>query len=183
MSNWIMIASKEWLYPILERMHEILIKEKYVHADETTVQVMNEKDLKNTTKSYMSVYGTHKDSKTPIRIFDYRPTRNGANANAFLKGFNGYLISDAYQGYNKVTGVTRCYCWAHLRRYFVEALPTDLKNEEANASKMAIEMIGRLFKIEEEIANKTAEERLKIRKEKSMDLVDEFFAWVENNQN
>ncbi len=108
---------------------------------------------------------------------------SGENADKFLKGFKGYLINDAYQGYNKVEGVTRCYCWAHLRRYFVEALSEDLKSEESSVPQQAIEKIGQLFKIEEEIANKSAEERLRIRKEKSAKLVDEFFAWVEENQN
>jgi len=181
MANWIMIASKEWLNPIVEEMHRILLKEKYLHADETTVQVMKEAGRKNTTKSYMWVYGSYRESKTPIRIFEYRPTRSGENADKFLKGFKGYLISDAYQGYNKVEGVTRCYCWAHLRRYFVDAMPEDVK--ETTAPQQAIERIGQLFKIEEEIVNKSAEERLKIRKEKSTELVDEFFVWIEENQN
>ena len=39
----------------------------------------------------MWVYGTHKDSKFPIRIFEYHPTRNGDHAKEFLKGFSGYL--------------------------------------------------------------------------------------------
>ena len=34
-----------------------------LHADETVMQVMNEPGRKNTTKSYMWVYGTYKDSK------------------------------------------------------------------------------------------------------------------------
>ncbi len=45
---------------------------------------------------------SYKDSKMPIRIFEYQPTRNGDHPKEFLKGFNGYLITDAYQGYEKV---------------------------------------------------------------------------------
>lgn len=67
----------------------------------------------------MWVYGTYKDSKTPITIFEYHPTRNGDHANEFLKGFHGYLMSDAYQGYEKVESITRCYCWSHYPRNII----------------------------------------------------------------
>ena len=183
MSNWIIIASNEWLKPILDVMHQKMLEESYLHADESPVQVLKEAGRKNTTKSYMWVYGTYKGSKTPIRIFDYRPTRSGANANEFLKGFNGYLISDAYSGYNQVEGITRCYCWAHLRRYFVDSLPKDIQGAGATAPKQAIDLIGKLFAIEEKIANKSSEERYKIRQKESRPIVDEFFAWIEGNQN
>ena len=56
MANWVIIASKEWLMPIKERMHDILIQDNYVHADETPVQVLKEPDKKaqqNPTCGYM----------------------------------------------------------------------------------------------------------------------------------
>ncbi|WP_278280687.1 IS66 family transposase [Lacrimispora sphenoides] len=34
--------------------------------------------------------------------------------------FKGYVHSDGYSGYNKLSGITRCSCWAHLRRKFVK---------------------------------------------------------------
>jgi hypothetical protein len=70
MVNWIIAASRDWLMPIVERMHQILLKEKYLH--ETPVQVLNEEGRKNTTKSYMWVYSTGQHCRHPIRIFDYR---------------------------------------------------------------------------------------------------------------
>ena len=130
---------------------------------------------KNTTKSYMWVYGTYKDSRS-IRIFEYQPTRSGENARRFLEGFKGYLVSDAYQGYEKVEGIQRCYCWAHLRRYFVEALPKDIKSKEATLPIQAIEYCKELFKIEDEISDEEAKTRYKIRQEKARPILDEFFA-------
>ena len=41
MANWVIIASKEWLTPLKERMHNILIQEKYVHADELCIDLHN----------------------------------------------------------------------------------------------------------------------------------------------
>ena len=89
-ANWIIIASKEYLIPLKERLHELLLKEHYIHCDETPVLVLNEEAKKNTTKSYMWVYANIRESKTPIRIFEYKPTRAGYNPQIFLDGFHGF---------------------------------------------------------------------------------------------
>lgn len=183
MSNWIIAAARDWLTPIVELMHDELVRGKYIHADETPVQVMNEKDRKNTSKSYMWVYGNHEYSKHPIRIFKYSPTRNGDNAKKFLNEFQGYLISDAYQGYDKVDGVTRCYCWAHLRRYFVDALPSDVKDKNSTLPAQAIKYCGRLFEIEDEIKDFPPEKRKKERVRRSKPILDAFWSWIEENKN
>ena len=68
----------------------------------------------------MWVYCTEK-----IKLYQYTQTRNGENAETFLKGYTAYLVCDGYDGYNKLKNVTRCGCWAHARRKFYEALPAD----------------------------------------------------------
>lgn len=113
LSNWIIKTSEEWLIPVVEKLREELLKEKYLHADETTVQVFNEEGMKNTTKSYMWVYSTSENSERGIRIFKYAPGRAGENAKDFLQGFNGYLHTEAFSGYGKVEDIHHCLCWAH----------------------------------------------------------------------
>ena len=98
-----------------------LLEENCLHADETPVQVLNEPGRKNTTQSYMWLYRTGKQSSKPVILFEYQPGRSGKYPESFLKGFQGYLRTDAYSGYGKVMSVKRCYCWTHLRRKFVEA--------------------------------------------------------------
>ena len=51
----------------------------------------------------------------------------------FLKGYNGYLQADAYRGYdamfkNRKQNLTEVGCWAHSRRYYFEALTSDLSS-------------------------------------------------------
>jgi len=46
LSNWIIKASEEWLSPVVEKLQEELLKDKYLHADETPVQVLNEEGRK-----------------------------------------------------------------------------------------------------------------------------------------
>ena len=182
MSSWMVIAAREWLYPLIRRMHSILIDQKYIHADETTVQVLKEKDKKNTSKSYMWVYTTHKYSKTPIRLFDYQPNRKGIQAKEYLEGFSGSLITDAYAGYDQINGVEHCYCWAHLRRYFTDALPKDLKSMNATYPKQAIEKLQKIFHEEALLEDLDAETRQRKRKEIQAPMVEEFFAWIETNK-
>lgn len=131
LSNWIIKTSEEWLIPVVDKLREELLKDKYLHADETPVQVFNEEGKKNTTKSYMWVYSTSTNSERGIRIFKYATGRAGDNAKDFLNGFNGYLHTDAFSGYGKVKDIHHCLCWAHVRRYFTDALPKDMKSPEA----------------------------------------------------
>ena len=58
-------------------------------------------------ESRMWVYASAKHADTQIRCFDYRDSRSGECAKAFLEGFEGILISNGYSGYNKVPKVIR----------------------------------------------------------------------------
>ena len=120
-------------------MHELMMKESHIHCDETPVQVLNEPGKKVTSKSYMWVYSSIKESKRPVKIFDYRPDRKATNPQEFLKGFGGTIITDGYYGYNHIDGVTNAYCWAHARRKFYDALPVDMKNASDTLANTAVE--------------------------------------------
>ncbi|WP_420911890.1 IS66 family transposase [Thomasclavelia spiroformis] len=41
MANWVIIASKEYFIPLVNRMHELLIQEAYVHCDELCKNLHN----------------------------------------------------------------------------------------------------------------------------------------------
>ena len=80
-----------------------------------------------------------------LKLYEYRPTRKGQNAAEFLKGYTGYLVCDGYDGYNKLTEVTRCGCWAHARRKFLEAMPDDEELKKTSKAKEGFEKINRIF--------------------------------------
>lgn len=180
MANWIIASSRDWLMPLVNRMHEVLLTERYLHADETPIQVMQEVGRKNTTSSYMWIYSSGQYSQYPIRIFEYQPGRSGSYPQKFLKGFQGFLHSDAYSGYNKVHGVTRCFCWAHLRRYFVEALPKDTKSPSATFASQGITYCNKLFEIERTLTDLRGEKRKIARLKQEKPVLDVFWAWVES---
>lgn len=183
MANWIILASREYFIPLVNRMHELLIQETHIHCDETFVQVLNEPGKAATSKSYMWVYSSIKESQRPVRIFEYRPDRSAANPQNFLKGFKGTIITDGYQGYSHIDNVSNAYCWAHVRRKFFDALPGDLKDNSSTLAKTAVDKIAKLFVIEREIEDFSAEEKVKVRQEKSKPLLDDFFSWCQTNEN
>ena len=147
LANWVIEASERYLKPIYEQLHTEILKERVIHADETVVQVLHEQDRKAKTQSRMWLYCTEK-----IKLYQYTQTRNGKNAETFLKGYTGYLVCDGYDGYNKLKNVTRCGCWAHARRKFYEALPLDEVIKKTSRANADFERINQLFALEREYA-------------------------------
>ena len=120
MSNWIMHA-QTWLQPIYDRMKAKLLAQDIIHADETTLQVL----LRRRQESGIQVvYVAVPDRKCWATdcTFEYQPSRSAEHLRDFLKGFKGYLVTDAYSGDNDIPDVTNVYCWAHARRGFDEAI-------------------------------------------------------------
>ena len=174
LANWVIESSKRYLEPIYRALKELLLNEKIIHADETVVQVLHEKDRQAKTQSRMWVYCTEK-----IKLYDYTQTRKGQNAADFLAGFNGYLVCDGYDGYNKLSDVTRCGCWAHARRKFFEALPEDESIRKTSKAKVGLDMIDKIFALEREFKDLSPDERQKQRQERTKPVLDGFYAWLE----
>lgn len=180
MSNWLMVSYREWLSPVVNLLKEKLLEQHYIHVDETPVQVLNEPGRKNTTDSFMWVYCSGKNSETPVRLFDYCPGRSGTFPENFLDKFKGYIHTDAYKGYEKVKGITRCMCWTHLRRYFVDALPKDINDAGATVAGQAIAYINKLFEIERTLEELKPEEKRVQRLEQEKTVLDAFWSWAED---
>ena len=78
MSNWILRAADDWLTPIYEEMKKRLVKEKILHADETTLQVLKEPGKSAQSKSYMWLYRTGKYASQPMILLSTGPTERTA---------------------------------------------------------------------------------------------------------
>lgn len=89
MSNWIMHA-QTWLQPIYDRMKAKLLEQDIIHADETTLQVLNEDGKKAESQSYMWLYRSGRFGPG-IVLYEYQPSRAREHPREFLKGFKGYL--------------------------------------------------------------------------------------------
>lgn len=185
MSNWL-IAGAELLQPLYDCMHGLLLQENIIHADETPLQVNRVKGRDKPVNGYMWLYRTGKFSKRQIVLYDYRNGRKGDYPAGFLKGFCGYVHCDGLRQYDDVINALRVGCWAHVRRYFKNAL--DVQHDKRDYTTIA----GQGFlKIQEIFAAELGEkgkspyfldEIACIRKEKSRKITEEFFEQCGKNQ-
>ncbi len=177
MANWVIQCAQKWLKPVYTHMKHKLLESSVIYADETVVQVLKEDGKSATSESRMWVYGSDARSQAPIRVFEYQPDRSGKHAEKFLRNFSGCLVTDGYAGYNKVEGVTRFGCWAHMRRKWREAMP---KGATMATSKAAIgyNYCTKLFALEKKWANLSAKTRQQNRQSLATPLVDEYFLWA-----
>ncbi len=181
MANWLLAVYRDWLSHVVCRLKQELLKQEYLHIDETHVQVLKEAGRKNTSDSYMWVYCGIKEAEAPIRYFEYQPGRGGKYPEAFLKGYNGYIHTDAYSGYNGIPGVKRCLCYTHLRRTFVDALPKDVHTPEASKPAEAVLRLNQLFEMEADLEGISHEEKKRERLIREKPLLEAFWSWAEKN--
>ena len=152
-----------------------------LHMDETRVQCNKEEGKLPSSESFMWVMQSAASEEIQAAFFYYSRSRSGENARKLLENYNGYLITDAYAGYDTVPGIKRALCWSHAHRYFVESIPPDTKGKEIQGSKGAEgrEYIDLLFKVEVEIKDLSYAEKKTKRQEASQPILDAFWAWVE----
>lgn len=181
LAGWIIKCSERYLKPLYEFFRRELLKRKFLMADETRVQVLKEPGRDPSTDSFMWLFRTGEDGRNPIIIYWYTETRAKFNAADFLKGFEGYLMTDGYQGYNNLPGVKRCCCWAHVRRNFIDAIPKGHKDDLTHPAVQAVSYCDKLFHYERISAEKkhSAEQRKSFRLEKEKPVIEAFCNWLD----
>lgn len=149
MANWIIPSPEYWLKPIYDEMHKQLLTSNIIMSDETTWQVNHEKEKKAASKSSIWIHRTGNCENQPIILYKYTSTRSGNHAKKFLEGFQGYHISNDYARYEKVKGITRCLCFSHLTRYYLEAISLNSIKKEISGLGGAIgrAYCDKLFKL------------------------------------
>lgn len=178
MADW-MIHCAGQLAGLYERMHHTLLQQPVIHADETTLKVVNED--KNTC--YMWLYCCGADSPNGsnplpnIVLYDFQRSRAGQCAMGFLDGYQGYLQVDGYAGYAQ-TEATLCGCWAHARRKFMEVKQSQPKGRSGKAD-MALAYIQKLYRIETAHRDATIEVRYNARLQQAKPQLERFRQWLD----
>ena len=154
MANWVIGCTSKYLKVLYDYCHRQLIEREFAMADETPVQVLKEEGREATSKSYMWLFRSGEDGTPPIILYHYAPTRSGNTAKEFLMGFKGYLMVDGYTGYNKVKDIKRCCCFAHIRRYFFDAIPKGKQRDISHPAVQGVEYCDKLFAYERRFKEK-----------------------------
>src|SRR5574343_362985 len=150
--------------PIINLLRDHLLDADLILGDETVVQVLKESGRAAQSKSYLWAQMT--GSGPPIRLFSYTPGRGGTHAQPLYDGIKpgAVLMSDGYEVYNAIAavrGVIHLGCWAHARRYFVEAeaaIPKAARGPQSLATQF-IAAISELYAIEAKAKDLSVEQR------------------------
>jgi transposase len=178
LARWV-IAGSKLLQPLHNLMRDILLDHPLIYMDETGVQVLKEPGRAAAANSYMWVQSGGPPDK-PVVLFDYDPSRSAAVPTRLLEGFKGYLMTDGYSGYNEIAktpGIERLACWAHVRRYFVDAVRVQPKGKRGKADE-AVALIGKLYCIEREFKTASPGDRHEARQSQSVKALAEIHAWM-----
>ena len=74
-AHWFIHYAQDYFYPLYERMHELLLHQNLSNANETTCQLLREKERPAQSTSYMWIYLSGSDGMDPIVLCDYPPGR------------------------------------------------------------------------------------------------------------
>jgi transposase len=165
------------LDPLGQALCQHLLSQRVLHGDETPVKLL-QPGLGKTHQAYMWAWRTS-DLCTTERgvVYDFAKSRAGEHARRMLQDFQGTLVTDDYSGYKalfRAGKVQEAGCWAHARRKFFEAH----KLNRSEIAKLALDWIAKLYKIEREVQELEAPQRLAIRQARSAPLLEEFKIWL-----
>ncbi len=164
-----------------------------LHADDTTVPILA-KGKTDTGRIWTYVRDDRPfgGADPPAALYFASRDRRQEHPDAHLAGWRGILQADAYGGYNglydlarKAGAVTSALCWAHARRGFFELADIAASARRgpgaAPVSPIALEALKRidaLFAIEREINGLSADERHRVRQERSRQIVEDLRTWL-----
>ncbi|OVZ63777.1 transposase [Pigmentiphaga sp. NML030171] len=182
LARWV-IGTAQALQPIHNLLRDHLLSAPVLHMDETTVQVLKEPGKAASSTSYMWVQ-TGGPPDRPVVIYDYDASRSGQVPQRLLEGWQGFLMTDGYEGYGAVArtpGVEHMACWAHARRRFVEAVKVQPSGKRGRADE-AIALIGQLYRIERDLKDVTDAQRQAGRQARSVPVLAELRAWLDKTR-
>jgi len=164
--------------PLYEALRKQVVQSDYLHADETPIKVLD-KDKKGET--HRGYYWVYHNSIEGLVLFDYQMGRGREGPKQMLKDFKGHLQTDGYCAYDFFKeqqqehggNITVLHCMAHARRKFYEAL----SNDEARAEH-ALTQIGKLYDIERRAKELEDEQRLAIRKQEAVPVLESLGKWM-----
>jgi transposase len=165
------------LAPIYEAQFASVRVSRVKAMDETPIKAGRSGHGKMHTGYFWPVYGELDEV-----CFPFHPSRSGdfvRSALGLRAAPDAVLLTDGYAAYERYAqklGLTHAQCWAHSRRGFFEALPSEPTDATA-----ALEQIAALYAIEEQIRklSLTGEAKQTHRLTHSKPLVELFFDWVD----
>jgi transposase len=177
LSQWVVKCGLA-LKPLYTELLKQVLDSKNIFIDEVPVSML-QPGKGSVQQTYMWVIVGGKESNPASRVYNFRTDRRHVNAVELLKSYqDGVVHSDKYGAYEALASRKTfiwCPCWAHIRRRFFEAESGDQKFTEYIQRKMKY-----LFMYERVAWHRSAEERLRIRQEKEVPIIDDIIRLVQD---
>jgi transposase len=163
------------LQSLVDALKADILSHSVVHADETPVQMLKPGNGK-THRAYLWAYAAGAFEDTKAVVYDFCESRAGENAKVFLGDWKGSLVCDDFSGYKQLMnhGVTEVGCLAHARRKFFDLHAAN----QSQIAQAALEQFGQIYGVERETKELPADERRRIRQERSKPLLDLLHQWL-----
>ncbi len=173
------------LQPLVDALKAEMLTSSVLHADETPVAMLKPGNGK-THRAYIWSYCTtsyeaKSDKGFGAVVFEFAEGRGGHNVRNFLglpgqQGWRGKLVCDDFAGYKACfeLGVTEAGCLAHARRKFHELWV----NHQSSTGEQALKFFAQLYEVEREVCELPADERKRIRQERSRKVADALHQWL-----
>jgi transposase len=180
--DWL-AACAELLQPLYDLMVACVLQSRAVHTDDTPVKVQDPKPGGMTTGRLWTYLG---DAQHPYNVFDFTLTHKRDGPQKFLANYHGYLQADAFSGYDALylpklsdglPRIVEAACNAHARRKFHEARGTDLMR-----AHQALAYYGQLYEIERQAKDADESQRLRMRQDLAVPILERFHAWLEGQR-
>jgi transposase len=183
-----MIKMGDLVEPLMERIRDEVRKNSFVQCDEMPFQVLKEPGKRAQSQSYLWVLRGG-DPEHPLIYYEYDPSRSSEVPKRLLRGFEGFLQTDGYEGYTSIgkePGIVHVGCWAHTRRKFDEALRGQGKKKKGSKktakeskARQALSQIQALYAIERSLKEASPEERYAGRQERSKVVILKLRQWLD----
>ena len=174
LADWVGRCGVE-LQPLVDALRDSLLQEAVLHGDETPVPMLAP-GKKKTHQAYVWAFASPHTSPLQGVVYEFKESRAGKHARAFLQGWQGKLVCDDFSGYKAGfnQGITEIACWAHVRRKFYDLLDS----KKSQIAEQALNYIGQLYQIEAECKPLSAPERQQIRQAQSKQIIDLIYQWL-----
>jgi transposase len=165
--------------PLVELMHKEVLQSGVIQGDETPVPVLD-RTRDSTRQGY--IWTTIGDHAHPYTTFHYTDSRSRDGPAEFLKGYAGYLQTDAYASYESVVKesagkIIAVGCWAHVRREFFDA-----RHNQSREVHYVLGLIAQLYDDEDEVRGRSDQERLAARQERSLPVLKRLGEYLREQQ-
>jgi transposase len=165
------------LEPIYQAQLASIKQSRIITMDETPIKAGREVQGKMRTAWFWPVHGESQEI-----CFPYAPTHQKEHIFKILgRHFSPDTVlltdgNDSYARYAQAVGIVHAQCWAHNRRGYFEA-----KDYEPERAGHALELIARLYAIEDDIRERAlvGEDKRLYRLERSKPVTEVFFHWVD----